>query len=101
MKRQTGRPVSEWLERRGITLEDAGIDPATDLQTAPFFPVQESFDPYLFVREAYLQNRRYQINDGVLPDTGFEDDDFSDDDFGDFDDFDETSDATTEDTIDE
>ncbi len=52
--------------------------------------IQESFDPYLFVRDAYLQNRRYQINDGVLPDTGFEDDGFEDDgfeddDFGNFD----------------
>ncbi|MDG1463305.1 MAG: VacJ family lipoprotein [Gammaproteobacteria bacterium] len=45
--------------------------------------IQESFDPYLFVRESYLQNRRYQINDGVIPDSDL-DDGFSDDDFAEF-----------------
>ena len=42
--------------------------------------VFEAFDPYLFVRDAYLQNREFLINDGVLNETdeGF-DDDFDDD----------------------
>lgn len=29
--------------------------------------VREAFDPYLFVRDAYLQNRRYKIYDGNPP----------------------------------
>jgi phospholipid-binding lipoprotein MlaA len=41
-------------------------------------PLAEAFDPYLFLREAYLQNREYRIHDGNPP----EDDEF-------FDDFDE------------
>jgi phospholipid-binding lipoprotein MlaA len=42
--------------------------------------VFEAFDPYLFVRDAYLQNRKFLINDGVTVETdqGF-DDDFDDD----------------------
>ncbi len=28
----------------------------------------EAFDPYLFVRDAYLQNRRYKVLDGRMPD---------------------------------
>jgi phospholipid-binding lipoprotein MlaA len=42
--------------------------------------VFEAFDPYLFVRDAYLQNREFLIKDGVLneADEGF-DDDFDDD----------------------
>ena len=42
--------------------------------------VFEAFDPYLFVRDAYLQNRKFLINDGVMDETdeGF-DDDFDDD----------------------
>jgi galactokinase/mevalonate kinase-like predicted kinase len=39
------QPVSLWFEKRGITLEEAEIDPQTDLQVAPLFPVQETFDP--------------------------------------------------------
>ncbi|WP_168442648.1 bifunctional fucokinase/fucose-1-phosphate guanylyltransferase [Pontiella desulfatans] len=39
------RPVVRWLEQRGITLEQAGIDPATDLQTAPLFPLLDEFAP--------------------------------------------------------
>jgi phospholipid-binding lipoprotein MlaA len=35
--------------------------------------VRESFDPYLFIRESYLQNRRFLIHDGNLPDGGFDD----------------------------
>ncbi len=30
--------------------------------------VFEAFDPYLFVRDAYLQNRRYNVRDGRMPD---------------------------------
>lgn len=30
--------------------------------------VYESFDPYLFVRDAYLQHRRYKVRDGKVPD---------------------------------
>lgn len=29
--------------------------------------VRRAFDPYLFVRDAYLQNRRYEIYDGNVP----------------------------------
>ena len=42
--------------------------------------VFEAFDPYLFVRDAYLQNRRYKAADGNLPDdTSNVDDDYPDD----------------------
>ena len=37
--------------------------------------VFEAFDPYLFVRDAYLQNRRYRALDGNVP----EDDSYLDD----------------------
>lgn len=37
--------------------------------------VYESFDPYIFVRDAYLQNRRYRALDGAVP----EDDSYLDD----------------------
>ena len=43
--------------------------------------LEDSFDPYLTLRESYLQNRQYNIYDGEPP----EDDDFYDD----FEDFDE------------
>jgi galactokinase/mevalonate kinase-like predicted kinase len=43
--RWINRPLSLWLEKRGVTLEEAGIDPKTDLQVAPLFPVLEEFDP--------------------------------------------------------
>ena len=33
-------PAGAWFERRGITLAEAGIDPAADIQDAPLFPVQ-------------------------------------------------------------
>ena len=35
--------------------------------------VRESFDPYLFVRDAYLQNRQYLIFDGNPPASAFDD----------------------------
>jgi len=43
--RWINQPVLQWLEKRGLTLDEAGIDPSTDLQVAPLFPVLESFDP--------------------------------------------------------
>ncbi|MCF7848983.1 MAG: hypothetical protein K9M45_09050, partial [Kiritimatiellales bacterium] len=39
------RPLGDWLAARKISLADAGIDPATDIQTAPLFPVPETIDP--------------------------------------------------------
>jgi galactokinase/mevalonate kinase-like predicted kinase len=39
------RPFGQWLEQRGLSLDEAGIDPSTDLQVAPLFPVLETFDP--------------------------------------------------------
>ena len=33
------RPAREWFRRRGIAWDDAGLDPAQDLQLAPLFPV--------------------------------------------------------------
>jgi len=29
--------------------------------------IQRAFDPYVFIRDAYLQNRRYKILDGDVP----------------------------------
>ncbi len=43
--RWINQPVSQWLENRGLALADAKIDPQTDLQVAPLFPVLETFDP--------------------------------------------------------
>ena len=40
-----------------------------------------SFDPYLYIRDSYLQNRKYKISDGD------EEDELSDDEFLDFEDF--------------
>lgn len=39
------RPFERWLEQRGLSLEEAGINPATDLQLAPLFPLAETIDP--------------------------------------------------------
>ncbi len=36
--------------------------------------VRDAFDPYLFVRDAYLQNREYLINDKPAEDAVFEED---------------------------
>lgn len=45
--------------------------------------IQRSFDPYLFVRDSYLQNRRYKIHDGNVPDEElYPEDDFEDDEPG-------------------
>ena len=47
--------------------------------------LQRAFDPYAFVRDAYLQNRRYLLFDGNLPDEDlFFDDEFDDEEFDDF-----------------
>ena len=42
--------------------------------------VQDAFDPYLFIRDAYLQNRQFLINDGAKSTDEF---------FEDFEEFDE------------
>ncbi len=39
------RPLSRWMEKRGLDWATAGIDPQADLQVAPLFPVLESFEP--------------------------------------------------------
>ncbi len=36
--------ISQWIKKRGINLEEAGIDSQTDLQVAPLFPVLEFFE---------------------------------------------------------
>ncbi|MCP4001289.1 MAG: VacJ family lipoprotein [Gammaproteobacteria bacterium] len=41
----------------------------------------DAFDPYLFVRDAYLQNRAFLINDGIIGETDEGFDDSFDDDF--------------------
>jgi phospholipid-binding lipoprotein MlaA len=37
--------------------------------------VASAYDPYAFVRDAYLQNRRYKVLDGNVPDEPLEDPD--------------------------
>ena len=41
--RWMGRSFLEWLKRRDISLEEAGIDPQVDLQQAPLHPVLSEF----------------------------------------------------------
>lgn len=44
------------------------------------YQVREAFDPYLFVRDAYMQNRRYRISDGnVAEDDAWMDEEFFED----------------------
>jgi len=43
--------------------------------------IDEAFDPYLFLREAYLQNREYLIYDGNPPEDDEYFEDFEDEDF--------------------
>lgn len=43
--RWINQPISRWFEKRGLTLDEAGIDPQTDLQVAPLFPALATFDP--------------------------------------------------------
>jgi phospholipid-binding lipoprotein MlaA len=40
--------------------------------------VYEAYDPYLFVRDAYLQNRRYRMHDGDIPEDNSHLDDMED-----------------------
>lgn len=40
--------------------------------------VRGAFDPYLFLRDAYLQNRRYKIHDGQVPEEELYPEDFED-----------------------
>ena len=57
-----------WLVHRRSTL--IGIDKE----------IQRAFDPYAFLRDAYLQNREYLLYDGNPPEEEF---DFYDEDFDD------------------
>ncbi len=58
------QPIFRWLERRGITLEEAGLDPRTDLQGALIFPTAEVFDPafvkWMFAAEPEASEERKQ-----------------------------------------
>ncbi len=41
--------------------------------------IQRAFDPYLFIRDAYLQHRKYEIHDGNVPEEElFPEDEFED-----------------------
>ena len=42
--RWLGGSASSWLRARGMTLEDAGIDPGIDIQHAPLFPVEADLE---------------------------------------------------------
>lgn len=42
-------------------------------------PLEKSFDPYITIRDAYLQNRKYEIYDGSPPEEDFYDDFIEDD----------------------
>ena len=85
--------------RSGVgTLADIQVDPTIQLQDtsvrdkilimwtidsrANLLPVDEqinaAFDPYLFVRDAYLQNRQFLIKDGDDADNASTDDPFAD-----------------------
>jgi phospholipid-binding lipoprotein MlaA len=55
--------------------------------------VRDAFDPYLFVRDAYLQNRQFLINDSTTSADEFFDDGFGDEFEDEFWDEDETEDA--------
>jgi len=60
--------------------------------------VRDAFDPYLFVRDAYLQNRQFLINDSTQSSDEFFDDDFGDDFDDDFEnDFDNDFEGDSED----
>ncbi len=37
--------------------------------------LREAYDPYVFVRDAFLQRREYEVRDGNVPQVQFEDDD--------------------------
>ena len=40
-----GAPFFQWLVARGLSFEEAGLDPAADLQDAPLFPLLDWSDP--------------------------------------------------------
>ncbi len=40
-----GRSAPEWFSARGISPDDAGIDPGRDIQDAPLFPLVDFSDP--------------------------------------------------------
>ena len=40
-----GRPFVRWLGDRGLSFEEAGLDPESDIQDAPLFPVLDWSDP--------------------------------------------------------
>lgn len=40
-----GRPFTDWLAARGLTLRGAKLDPGCDLQNAPIFPLVDFADP--------------------------------------------------------
>ena len=40
-----GRPFTQWLADRGLGLDDAGLDPGTDIQHAPLFPLVDPDAP--------------------------------------------------------
>ncbi|MGB1109012.1 MAG: MlaA family lipoprotein [Gammaproteobacteria bacterium] len=50
------------------------IDKRAQLETALKVRDQAALDPYIFTREAYRQNRQYEIYDGNPPEPAFEDD---------------------------
>jgi phospholipid-binding lipoprotein MlaA len=59
--------------------------------------IYESFDPYIFVRDAYLQNRRYRALDGDVPeDESYLDETYLDDDELDDDELDGEADVAPE-----
>ena len=37
-----GETFMSWLDKRGISLEEAGLNPAEDIQSANIFPVVEN-----------------------------------------------------------
>ena len=45
--RWLGQPVAEWFKRRGIDFAQAGIQPGTDIQLAPLFPVLPFHKPLM------------------------------------------------------
>ena len=53
------------LAQRGITVMD-GLDTRVGLMQAND-SIDSAYDPYTFVRDAYIQNRRYKIYDGNPP----------------------------------
>ncbi|MGI9290931.1 MAG: MlaA family lipoprotein, partial [Gammaproteobacteria bacterium] len=76
-------PVVQWrnTSMRDKTLILWAIDTRARL-IGPDELVREAFDPYLFVRDAYLQNREFLVNDGKSADEDADFDEDFDDGFG-------------------